>query len=158
MGNFYKDNKGGWGGGGKAAKRGGFGGRGGDRGERPEMHPATCAECGKSCEVPFRPTSSRPVFCRECFNRDDDGDSNRSERRNFEKPRFEKSYDKPTRAPENNKDQYKEQFERLNFKMDNLLKVLSQLIETKGKSEVYIKHESKVETPKKARKTKKSKV
>jgi len=32
-----------------------------------QMHPATCAECGQSCEVPFKPTGSRPVFCRECF-------------------------------------------------------------------------------------------
>jgi len=32
-----------------------------------EMHKATCAECGKECEVPFKPTEGRPVYCRECF-------------------------------------------------------------------------------------------
>ena len=32
-----------------------------------EMHKATCAECGKECEVPFKPDPSRPVYCRECF-------------------------------------------------------------------------------------------
>lgn len=42
-------------------------GRGSDRGPRMEMHPATCAECGESCEVPFKPTGSRPVLCRDCF-------------------------------------------------------------------------------------------
>tara|TARA_Y100000310_G_C20675397_1_gene812757 strand:+ start:2482 stop:2715 length:234 start_codon:yes stop_codon:yes gene_type:complete len=32
-----------------------------------EMHKATCSECGKECEVPFKPTEGRPVFCRDCF-------------------------------------------------------------------------------------------
>ncbi len=48
-------------------RRGGFERRGGfDRGPR-EMHKATCSDCGKECEVPFKPTEGRPVFCRECF-------------------------------------------------------------------------------------------
>jgi len=37
-----------------------------DRGPR-EMHKATCSECGKECEVPFKPTEGRPVYCRDCF-------------------------------------------------------------------------------------------
>ena len=40
-------------------QRGGFGQR--------EMHKATCSECGKECEVPFKPTEGRPVYCRECY-------------------------------------------------------------------------------------------
>ncbi|HLD38046.1 MAG TPA: CxxC-x17-CxxC domain-containing protein, partial [Candidatus Nanoarchaeia archaeon] len=31
-----------------------------------EMHPAKCSECGKQCEVPFKPTEGKPVYCREC--------------------------------------------------------------------------------------------
>jgi CxxC-x17-CxxC domain-containing protein len=46
---------------------GGFSrGRSFDRGPR-EMHKAICSECGKECEVPFKPTEGKPVFCRECF-------------------------------------------------------------------------------------------
>lgn len=42
---------------------------GGDRpSDRSEMHKATCADCKKSCEVPFRPTGEKPVFCRDCFD------------------------------------------------------------------------------------------
>ncbi len=37
-----------------------------DRGPR-EMHKATCSDCGKECEVPFKPTDGRPVYCNECF-------------------------------------------------------------------------------------------
>ena len=32
-----------------------------------EMHEAVCADCGKDCKVPFTPTQSRPVYCRDCF-------------------------------------------------------------------------------------------
>ena len=32
-----------------------------------EMHKAICADCGKECEVPFKPTEGRPVYCRECW-------------------------------------------------------------------------------------------
>ena len=34
-----------------------------------EMHKATCAECGKECEVPFKPTQGRDVFCQDCFKK-----------------------------------------------------------------------------------------
>ncbi|HLD42565.1 MAG TPA: CxxC-x17-CxxC domain-containing protein [Candidatus Nanoarchaeia archaeon] len=31
------------------------------------MHKATCSECGNECEVPFKPTQGKPVYCRTCF-------------------------------------------------------------------------------------------
>ena len=34
-----------------------------------EMHKATCAECKKECEVPFKPTEGRDVFCKDCFQK-----------------------------------------------------------------------------------------
>ena len=32
-----------------------------------EMHKAVCAECKKECEVPFKPTEGKPVYCKECY-------------------------------------------------------------------------------------------
>lgn len=32
-----------------------------------EMHKAVCSECKKECEVPFKPTEGKPVFCKECY-------------------------------------------------------------------------------------------
>ncbi len=32
-----------------------------------EMHPATCADCKKETQVPFKPTEGRPVYCQECL-------------------------------------------------------------------------------------------
>ena len=34
--------------------------------EPKEMHKAVCSKCGKNCEVPFKPTEGRDVFCSEC--------------------------------------------------------------------------------------------
>ena len=44
------------------------GGFGYDRGPR-EMHPVVCAECGVDTTVPFLPRGDRPVYCRDCFNK-----------------------------------------------------------------------------------------
>jgi len=49
---------------GSSPRRGG----GGDRGPR-QMHSTVCAECGKDTEVPFKPDGSRPVYCRDCFQK-----------------------------------------------------------------------------------------
>ena len=37
-------------------------------GRRPrEMYRVICSECGAETEVPFKPSSDRPVYCRECY-------------------------------------------------------------------------------------------
>ncbi|MCU0605823.1 MAG: hypothetical protein MUF78_00010 [Candidatus Edwardsbacteria bacterium] len=43
--------------------------------ERPrfekQLFKATCAACGKPCDLPFKPSGERPVYCRDCFQRQD---------------------------------------------------------------------------------------
>jgi len=34
-----------------------------------KLYKVICAECKKECEVPFRPSDGRPVYCKECFSR-----------------------------------------------------------------------------------------
>ena len=43
----------------------------GDRGYGAprQMYPATCAECGKSTEVPFQPRGDKPVYCSDCYRK-----------------------------------------------------------------------------------------
>lgn len=119
MGNFGRDNRFS-----RGSDRGGrrdFGRR--DFGGRPEMHKAVCSKCGKDCEVPFRPTGSKPVFCRDCFKANDNFDTNRSEgRRDFGRPSFDnRNNDRPRTEQPN----YKEQFDALNTKLDKILKILT---------------------------------
>lgn len=47
--------------------RGRFGVRRFDNNRPKEMHKAVCADCGKECEVPFKPTGDKPVYCRDCY-------------------------------------------------------------------------------------------
>jgi CxxC-x17-CxxC domain-containing protein len=37
-----------------------------DRAPR-QMYDAVCADCGRTAQVPFQPTGSRPVYCNDCF-------------------------------------------------------------------------------------------
>jgi CxxC-x17-CxxC domain-containing protein len=38
-------------------------------GFKREFHKATCSDCGQECEVPFKPSEDRPVYCRDCFQK-----------------------------------------------------------------------------------------
>ncbi len=59
----YGGDGGSYGGGGGSS----YGGGGGyDRPPR-QMYDAVCADCGKTAQVPFQPTGSRPVYCNDCF-------------------------------------------------------------------------------------------
>lgn len=71
MGNFQRDNRSGFSGRSFGRDRGQGGGRSFQRPglDRPQMFRATCANCGNECEVPFRPTGSKPIFCNNCFDR-----------------------------------------------------------------------------------------
>jgi CxxC-x17-CxxC domain-containing protein len=33
------------------------------------LYKAVCADCRKECEVPFKPSGERPVYCKECFSK-----------------------------------------------------------------------------------------
>ncbi len=44
--------------------------QGNSRGRRERiLHKTVCADCQKDCEVPFKPTGERPVYCKECFSK-----------------------------------------------------------------------------------------
>ncbi len=38
----------------------------GGRLERP-MFAVVCYTCGEDCEIPFKPSGNRPVYCKTCF-------------------------------------------------------------------------------------------
>jgi len=43
-------------------------GMGGNRTER-QMYEVVCDSCGATTQVPFQPRGDRPVYCRDCFDR-----------------------------------------------------------------------------------------
>ena len=61
------------------------------------MTEVTCSDCGKKCEVPFKPTSAKPVYCRDCFDKKGGN-----------------------KGPDNSKE-----FEQINKKLDKIMRSLS---------------------------------
>src|SRR3989344_5240829 len=64
-GGFSGGNRPSFGGGNRPSYGGNRSSFGDDR--KSEVFKATCADCQKQCEVPFRPSGDRPVFCSDCF-------------------------------------------------------------------------------------------
>lgn len=54
-------------GGGRGPRSGGSMSGGGGSHQRRESFEVTCATCGQSTTVPFKPTEGRPVYCRDCY-------------------------------------------------------------------------------------------
>jgi CxxC-x17-CxxC domain-containing protein len=112
MGNFNRDDRGG----GRSFDRHNSGGRGFNRGSdhggnRP-MYKTVCSNCGRDCEVPFRPTNGKPVYCSNCFEKVGGGKSD-SQRSDFRSPRQPQ--------PQN---QNTELLEAISTKLDLILKLL----------------------------------
>ncbi len=125
MGDFRRDNRGG----GRSFGRSNFsGGKSFDR--RPEMHKAICSNCGKECELPFKPTGDRPVYCRDCFATHGGGDERRNDRRDErsegrdDRPPFRRFEDRPTHTSPPAV-AYEKKFDDINFKLDQILKLLN---------------------------------
>jgi len=137
MGNFNRGG-GGFGGG----NRGGFGG--GRDGGRPSfrredrgpvsMTKVTCDACKKPCEVPFKPTAGKPVYCSDCFRSQGAG-QDRAPRRDFNDRPARPSFSENTGG---NND-VKKQLESLNFKLDKLIASIENLSGTHSAKKEVVK-------------------
>lgn len=167
-------------------RSGGRGGsRGGDRrfndrnsGRSAVMHEAVCSECGKDCEVPFRPTGDKPVFCSNCFSSRKGAEPRRSDRRDSrrfdsgdrtmhravcdkcgkecEVP-FKPSSDKPIYCSQcfskggnsRGSGQTNSQFDAINAKLDKILKALNVSVSTEVTEKKESTKKAEVSKPKK---------
>lgn len=134
MGNFQGGGnrgggfRGGNGGGGRPSFGGG---RRDDRGP-VTMHKAICDECQKSCEVPFRPSQDKPIYCNDCFSsKREDGDraprrefNDRGPKRDFN-DRPKPAFTKPAGAPMGN--DMSKQLSEMNSKLDRLANAIEKL-------------------------------
>jgi CxxC-x17-CxxC domain-containing protein len=162
MGSFNRDSRGGgrsFGGGRLGGfSRGGFGGgrsfdRGGgrDRGDR-QMFDAVCSNCGKDCQVPFRPTGDKPVYCSDCFEKIGGGrsDSPRPERSEFRSPRPSFDSNKGQSSGLDTK------LEAMNAKIEKILKLLEPKSTAEVISSLVIEEPKEVKAPKAKLKVKKA--
>lgn len=96
-----------------------------------ELHDAVCSDCGNACKVPFFPSGTRPVKCRDCFQPNEDRAP-----RSFERPAYQsrphsedrfdrpapRSYDRPDRSVGGG--DIEARLKSIERKIDNLLELL----------------------------------
>lgn len=82
-----------------------------------EMTSAVCAKCGKSCEIPFKPTGKRPVYCRSCFTQTAPSEPG-NESRNFA------SRDRYSNRSESRSGSSSEELDKINRKLDKIMRAL----------------------------------
>ena len=70
-----KFNKGGDSNRGKGRREGSFSSD--NRKEKPRMHQVVCSKCGVQCQVPFKPTGEKPLYCSKCFESHTEGGDKR---------------------------------------------------------------------------------
>lgn len=89
-----------------------------------QMYDAVCSQCGNRCKVPFRPTGSKPVFCSDCFEKQNGGSSPRRDDRS-PSPRFnnDQSITKLT-----------DRIETLNNKLDKIIILMTRQAEVEVKA------------------------
>ena len=111
-----------------------YGGRDRDRdrrSERHEMHSVICDKCGKDCEVPFKPTQGKPIYCSDCFK---DKSREAGSRSGFgglsEKPIDNANLDK------------------INEKLNRILKILEEHVKGKPELKKPKKQDKKIEEEK----------
>jgi len=92
-----------------------------------ELHEVTCDKCGMKCDIPFKPTNNKPVYCRSCF-RKEGGAASRGGFDRFEsrgqfdaKPKFEefKPHHESSTANTSSED-----LDKINRKLDKIMKAL----------------------------------
>ena len=140
MGSFRTNSRGGFGGRSGGSRfgggsrdfggRGGFGGRDSGRFERRplEMHDATCDKCKKQCQVPFRPSGDKPVFCSNCFKNEGSGSS----------------FGSRDRGRPSSSGMSSEQFKQINTKLDKIINALE--IESNEDSDDKEEEDSEVDS------------
>ena len=117
----------------RGGRRYGGGGGGGNR----QMHHATCANCNRDCEVPFRPTGEKPVYCSDCFSDRGGNDNRRSPNRSG-----------GSRPAQN----FQNEFDALNKKLDDILEAVLSNGNPVNEVEFEAELEEEVETETKPKK------
>ena len=110
---------------------------GGGDSRRPSLHDAVCDECGKDCQVPFRPSGDKPIYCSECFEKKGGRESNRPNWRGSRNRNFD-DRDRGSSSQNNISDrstsQLIEKIEILNTKLETIINLLSSVGEKKSGS------------------------
>lgn len=118
-------------GGGRPAFGGGRGGsgnrgakfRGGRDSRSPELFQAVCNECNNQCQIPFRPSQDKPVYCRDCFTKQGYKPGRDSNGADGIRPDFRRNFAPQTNDNES-MDAIKQKLSYLESKIDLILEII----------------------------------
>ena len=135
-----------------------FGGSGARRapgrafGNDQETFKTSCSKCHAACEVPFRPNGKKPVFCKNCFVRDDARPSGSSYEQRSYGP--ERSFAPRSAAPVEDPriGQMQKELAAVHTKLDTLIQNLN----TSAYASILATSAAKEEKPKKVAPVKKT--
>lgn len=86
-----------------------------------QMHKANCSNCGNACEVPFRPNGKKPIFCSNCFVKDDAPRSTFAPKRDFAaRPSFNAAPARDDRGMQ----ELKREMQSINEKLSRMLSLM----------------------------------
>jgi CxxC-x17-CxxC domain-containing protein len=131
-----------------------FGGR-----DSRRMYDVVCDECGKDCQVPFKPSQDKPIYCSECFEKKGGRDRGRSGRRDFGRRDFKtRDSGRPSGVNINDQSikQLTEKIETFNSKLDKIIDLLSPAEKKKSDTEKSKPTNKKKSKSKKTSKTAKT--
>lgn len=141
---------------------------GGARGQhdRParnvELFKATCSECGKTCELPFKPSADKPVYCSDCFGRRLSNHEPRGAQQKVRENKSETKKPRDQRSPRHDAAQRQQsmavadmqrQLTKLEEKLNRILEIINPPVPSQK-----VPLAAPAEGPKKDRKPKKEKV
>lgn len=88
------------------------------------MHKVDCAKCGNVTEVPFRPNGKKPVYCQNCFVKDDAPRSSYGPKREYApRPSFNREAPAAPREDRSMAD-VKSELQAVNQKLSKLISLM----------------------------------
>ncbi|MGV8151230.1 MAG: CxxC-x17-CxxC domain-containing protein [Candidatus Woesearchaeota archaeon] len=90
-----------------------------------QLHHAICDKCGRDCDIPFKPTGGKPIYCRSCF-RANDSEKPSKQNNNYDKRRPNNYTESRDRFEQRGTPQSvtAEDIEKINKKLDKIIKAL----------------------------------
>ena len=95
----------------------------GDQAYSTTKFKATCADCGAGCQLPFKPSGERPVYCSDCFKNKDSDRSSQSPKRRFQ-DNYEENAARPYVRPSVSSGVSSEALLDLGSKLDEIISLL----------------------------------
>jgi len=91
------------------------------------LFSASCSECGKKCDVPFRPSPDKPVYCSECFGMKKSANESRGSHKSNRTENFTQSHKSGADAGkiDNSILELKRQITSVELKLNRILDIIN---------------------------------